>query len=1575
MLRNHRSRVMLTVALMTGLFGIAAIAQQIQLQINGNVIIQKNGAGGIVVRNGRGASTLENPLFIPVDGNYQRIQKRYQELVKTENFADAATVYQRLVENESDFFVDPAATSSIKHGLDVMFKQAPTQMKKFYELEYGGEAAFLLEEFWKNRDRDKLVQAYRRYFPTKAGQKAAYLLAMNHLDTGNSLAAIRCCRRLLEFGTNSKAQEPDLSLVLAGLQYQLGYDDDARQTLLSMKEKINSSYVEFQGKKIELFGNALDARKWFAQNFDIDVSKPELPADSWPLARGNGRQNAISEPIAPVRYSDWTTRTIQASDFDDITRANGMARYMTDMINKGIKEGTPRLPAFQPIVVGDTAVIRTFGPLKAFNVHTGKQVWQTMTADEEFHYLVENMNQTPDVEPGKYRAWDLFVSYRAWKDRTTGSISSDGQRVFAIHDVGIPGMAASTSTGIYRHPLLPGDDNLLRAYDLVTGRFLWDAGGPRGDRSLDLAGTFFLGPPLAHNGKLYIIGDDSREIQLICLDPKTGEHFWSQPLVATPFTIGQPQSVDRRLLGLTPSFAQGMIVCPTGLGAVVAVDPDRVALVWKYEVEAEKDEKLTTPQQQIFMLRMRQQTALRNAQLRLNRAWADTNLVVSENHVALPSTIDDSLHLLDAATGQPVWENPRRRGHGLFVGGIDGEKLVIVGENLIESVRVSDGQDRWPAIPISQPTGRGIRTGGLFHQPVYNPNKDAKGEVVTVDLQSGRILARTSNGGNRVAGNLAAASGMIVSCSPIEAYSYNSVSQLEEQLAKEDKQETPESLALRGEIQLHLGNETKALEYLRRAHKAKPTPNTAGLIAGTLLEGLRVDYENYKPFAEEIRSLLTTDSQVATYIRLYADGLHQSGQLVKAFELYLDFVNEQKLGKSLERIDGKRIVRIDRWVQNELHQILNEASDEDRTKLEASIQRIYDQTKASDDVSRLKDFVSMFSKHPLAINARWELVDRLDVAKNPLEVESTLNWLSTSAKNDNKNQVLLKQVELDLARKRFQLATRRASMIGQQAPKSDASVQLAAIQNLSQKNEDFADAITRREQWPAADYSTKMIPKVTSTRSKYPIAIYHRFNPEFERTYLSMDTRSREITAEDEYGRVTWSVAIHGQYSFGSYSTYYAHTYGDLHAVALFGNLFMIRAGHDGKPAKVLWTRSLRDAAASTNATIRSLAPQANGNPPALQDGSGDKIGRVSAFQADYICYQSGSDLYAVDPVTGETLWAYEDTPPGANLIVSKDFVFVEGEDDRQVIINATDGSFVQERLSPFKDVDYRQNGYQYFVTERNAQQVRLTGYRPIPGDTDEMTYEYVFPVDSFRRDCADHLSLVVDGDGKIQLLNPYTGEKRFSAQLNKSLGPFLKTTVFCREDLDHVYVMVQKPHTPEFQKELSTSRYSGMDRFNKYTMIHGPIICFDRQTGVRKWEHTVKNDGLLLNQPKGLPCLIFGTNIYGPYKVDPTTKRRTRLQESRYLLLNKYTGDVMLDEIKEGKRDMLGNYATNFEKGEFKLIFGQVTVDVRVAGETPEQEANEDESKPIVPKTYEAPAPPEKPEAIGVSQIKPISK
>ena len=125
-----------------------------------------------------------------------------------------------------------------------------------------------------------------------------------------------------------------------------------------------------------------------------------------------------------------------------------------------------------------------------------------------------------------------------------------------------------------------GITNKLVAYDIRDDRASCKSGSWAARRRCEQSDAFFLGPPLPLRGQLYVMAEVKDEMRLLALDGATGKLLWSQQLAMVESNI--TQDPIRRLAGVSPSYSDGVLICPTGAGCVVAVDLATRSLLWGY---------------------------------------------------------------------------------------------------------------------------------------------------------------------------------------------------------------------------------------------------------------------------------------------------------------------------------------------------------------------------------------------------------------------------------------------------------------------------------------------------------------------------------------------------------------------------------------------------------------------------------------------------------------------------------------------------------------------------------------------------------------------------------------------------------------------------------------------------------------------------------------------------------------------------------------------------------------------------------------------------------------------------------
>ncbi|MGO9485583.1 MAG: PQQ-binding-like beta-propeller repeat protein, partial [Rhodomicrobium sp.] len=95
-----------------------------------------------------------------------------------------------------------------------------------------------------------------------------------------------------------------------------------------------------------------------------------------------------------------------------------------------------------------------------------------------------------------------------------------------------------------------------------------------------LDGHFFLGPPLAFDGRLYAVTECDCQLNLVALAADTGAVLWIQGVGYVDRPIDEDSA--RYTQSCTPCCAGGVIVCPTQIGILVGVDALDGALLWTY---------------------------------------------------------------------------------------------------------------------------------------------------------------------------------------------------------------------------------------------------------------------------------------------------------------------------------------------------------------------------------------------------------------------------------------------------------------------------------------------------------------------------------------------------------------------------------------------------------------------------------------------------------------------------------------------------------------------------------------------------------------------------------------------------------------------------------------------------------------------------------------------------------------------------------------------------------------------------------------------------------------------------------
>lgn len=1397
-----------------------------------------------------------------------------------------------------DVLLDPVpdgdrrvATRSLKAEARRLIGGLSAQGRQAYELAAGKAAKVQLESALAVGNWREVEEVARQALHTSAGYDATVALGLRDLDLGEPLAAARRFEEVRQWPQARASREPLLSLRLALAWRLAGRDDRCREALVELKKSFGDRPVErSDGGELPWFENESDALTWLNRWAGVPLQSLRITSErrtEWPLTAGNAARNAVAAPAVPTEHAAWSHSLLdddgedtpaeasenESSPVDDSDRSPTVLRGRWGQIRVEVKSRLeqrrqaeqPIVTASQPIVVEDAVIVRTLSQLRAFRLSDGQPLWHSAMIDPQLAELLGNVRRgrrpsgvSPELEGLLYQ--------RLWEDVAHGTLSSDGELVFSLQDregnVRSPQLA-------WRGMFIVREFNKLVAIEAATGRLRWELGGPRGDYELSGAGAYFLGPPLPWRGQLFVLTDDGIDVRLVVLDPRDGALLWTQTLAP----CDSLWSGTARDVGLSPTIVGECLVCPTGAGSIVAVDPVRRELRWQHVYRE--------PLERLPMRRFDFQPPNGG----IESSWRQSVLVAARDQVLVAPPDAGELLCLDARDGRLRWK--QSRDEGLFLAGVtEDANALIVTANEVRALRLSDGKPAWPrAVSIAPPSGHGVLADSVLHLPLVS------GEVVSIETRSGRVLARTEVAAKELLGNLIAADGRLVSQSASHVAAFPQLREHQQALAAALQQNPENARALeeRGRMNLHLGRRERGLEDLRRAIALQPTGGAKQLLAGLLLDEVRHgESPDLEATIRELELLLDDPKQRLLFARLRAASWQRRGELLPAARELLKLADAWEPSNELEVVNGTTAARQDRWIAAELLELHSTMSAEDRRKLDEEIATRLRTALDGPGSARLRDFLALFGWNTSARAARRALIDRLDARKQRHEFESLLLTEGGSFGAVRLARQWLSLGQVELARPLIDdLATRFADDVCLEGKtgrewaarwRTEFSEQLAASWSSVADGKLKSQVVGNSEpmnQWHHFGWSA-------------PPDVFH------ENWQLWRDAVGRAVVARDSFGREQWRSKI----PFENYSTTnvmgMSATWRARWLVLNLGERFLVLDTFPPTPAKpdgddkpngdanstpeprLMWQHALFDRRFEPQVTPlpARLPNPIPGSPDrfGVQDSSSRPLGQVAFLGHDVICHQAGHRLTATALASEERLWTFDGLPLGCELNGDERFVIVTSPDHRELFVLSTlDGRLLARRV--FGSATH------LATLGRNVLTWSESELRLSDAATNDERLRERFPIGT--------LPCVSLGDA-ISMLEP-TG--RFTIWSLRDGQRLLEQKVPPVEHLTHFVVLrdherwllltnVEEPVPADQPRPRVTPL--NLDHWR----VHGPAFGFDRATGKQLWSTTLDWHGLQTAQPAESPVLLlasrFQTIVTLPQRLSAPPKFRVTVLDKR---------------------------------------------------------------------------------------------
>ncbi len=846
----------------------------------------------------RSSSLIQQARFIDPPRSVQQKFREAERAIDEDRLSDAVVALGDLLQREGadvmgdtlsgqDFFL-PSRNSTLRSDSNLqrvrrMIGELPADALETYALRYGPLARKTLTEAAAVRDWHAVADVRRKFFHTKAGYDASLLLAQREILQGRPLAAslllddVATLPRAVEYLGKTVTLMHAAALKMSGRPVA--------------EAKVQSGEDVTIGGKKEAWPTEAEVAGWIGKRYSASQTRAGGESSDYKMFGGRADRNENSAGQMPLENVRWKLET---------TATPREARILEKFAGNLLTNSKLPPPSVTPLRIGDQLLMRTTNCVFGVDYRTGKRVWNyPWSAAESFE-----PDSAPAASVGHQNA-NNFLTQRVWNDLPYGQITSDGRRVFMVENLGEV-EAATISPIMGLRGVRPGDNttSTLVALDLPTeGKIIWRLGGGS-DEPNSLSDAFFLGPPLPLDGRLYCLVEIAGDISLVCLDPKTGDEFWRQQLVAVASTSVNVD-VMRRISGATPSYSNGLLICPTGAGAIVAVDLIDRQLRWGATYPRSTKVTQTTT---------RSRTGLVDP-TRLMQRWHNGTAIIQDQSLYITPTESDSLMCLDLVSGQQRF-NPRERGDMRYMAGIRNGRIYLVGTRKMIAVDASTGRQitNWNTAPDMLASGQQIVGRGVFGQNDYflptSANNTSSNELVRISLEDASVVERRKT--RYRLGNLIATDGDVISQGPTTLAVAFGEQSLEPNVDARllMNPDDFDALVRKSELLIQREKRREALALLERAHKIKADGVEVRMLSVAAMLGLlREDPDDQEELAQKLKLMIDRSSDRVEFLSLRVKSALKRKSTEQATDAIIELSQELVSSGALAETTGGAIIR------------------------------------------------------------------------------------------------------------------------------------------------------------------------------------------------------------------------------------------------------------------------------------------------------------------------------------------------------------------------------------------------------------------------------------------------------------------------------------------------------------------------------------------------------------------------------------------------------------------------------------------------------------------------------------------
>ncbi len=1461
--------------------------------------------------------------FLAPSRNVTRMMDQADELIGQQRYRDAILLLQQILEKNEDFFLKPNSELSLRNLISTKLLELPAAGREIYELEFGQEAGHLLKEYQSTQDEGYLSDVVRLYRSTLAGQAAMLTLLDLQFDQGEFLSSALLGEDLLRHNDLTDSAEVPLLWKTAISWQRCGRSDKAELHRATLKSRIAPhefadrlaiiTAAEQTAEHRQVGDSLFYDQPKTSTSASLDSGRPPHLVSGWLVPRGTNNRNASVGQVNSILIdkSMGQLTHLDTSGQPDRIEADTFLRHQITGARRHARSQA-QLQAYYPIIAEDLVVTRTMWGATAYDLESGKRQWATAVHDLEYDFITNNSFSLPVVDDEYPETVKKYLIQKTlMNDITSGGLSSDGEHVFMIQNSGILGVRYAPMQS--EHPIVPKSYNKLSAYDLSTGKLSWQLGGGHSAHQLDLAGVFFLGPPVAWNKLIFILGEINQEIRVFAIDPQSGRPRWSQPLALS----SDPPEADilRRAQGLSVSIVDGILICPTGVGIVTAYDPLRRELLWNTYLYEREQRPLDDRNANIrFQLGSKNPYIQSQQKLRelIEADWMDYPVICTTREILVVSPEENALFCLDM-NGGIRWKLPRN--NLLFVAGIHDSAVMIYSDQQFFALKLEDGSPLWnQPIQIPNPSGMGVHSGDHYLLPVSGDR------IWTIDLSRGRLLVETLLPENIPAGHLFSYHDQLLMHSGDQVYVFKAAQGVDKELADELAQ-SPQDSELwlkKGQFELQQRHDEEGIAALKRSFELNKNGPARDILALSLLENLRTDFLKTQEDLPLLRSLIHDPEMKSRLLVYTVDGLLADKQYDAAYDELSAHLNDPVQLDVLITTENNRAVRIDRWVDKKLFNLYQDASPALQKKMTTDLTAwVSDNAIGSPHATeRFRHIPTLMLKldawtgsvlaHP-SIDAVWlesHLITLRAHGAPPLAGWATARYAELI------DQRKLPGWKFNLRRIVQELEERFPTVsCGTQTGAEVASV-------WQKKHPDIflpgSDPLTLTHQQPQGkivdDAQDSSHLRQLSRRN--PIWIFHGEDSAFLGWDFAINESRNAILIKDSQHRLWYQIRIPHNVQFQDARNNYALTRGHLAVVIAGQTMTTFSLLHPRtSQGEAMWSETLEPMVSSIVEINRVF---------------NDELPVISPLTSTFVSTMSDDFVQNLNSITGERLWrlqqlgSWSSTP---RLFASHRYLIVSGRmltekrRSKGFLLDLIDGAIIRE-LTP-QEAEFTWHAQQFghsFWHWDNRNGCKLTVSRLTAQGVFESVIERDFDANAiYKQGYQGTHCFIAEPDGKFVVFDRQRLEVVVEGDLPVNFDSTLIGQMEFHEDLQHLYLLV-----PE--EDLENHHVRGMNGLMSL-MFSGSIVCYRLSDGEPVWTQSFAAHALDQDQPKSWPFLVLAANIQREDPLRPAQRQNFR----RITLIDKQTGKILEGERDElSSHEQIHNYGVDTQKQEYEIFFSR---------------------------------------------------